>query len=175
MAITDRRWNRGDTNAGPLLAGVWNDYHGSVGSPITTRPWTLLRTRYQASLVVRVAAASGFDARWWVRANVRVGLKFSPDGTPPGMATNDVSPDVLAIQNLRPAFLSGDVSGSGAYAISWQQDEPLDIKTARSGAPNLLSVVYPYLWVDDPVGAFQSADPPAASWWSTQIAVLWGQ
>jgi hypothetical protein len=174
MPITTREWVRGSPVLGPFLQSVWNPVSGGIGNPYNGVPWTLLYTYAQLSVTVYVPTGAGLGHGWWANSQVRLGLKFSPDGTAPGMATNDTSEDVLAIQSLYPDFVTGDVAGGGAHTVSWSQKESLKIETRRRNPPNPLQVVYPFIWATDLSGAFTGLGGAVVNA-PLEIGCLWGQ
>lgn len=168
------QWGRGSPVLGPFLGNLWNQMPGGIGHDLDGHPWTLLYTYCQLNVNVSVPSGSTLPRGWWAQAQVRVGLKFSPDGSPPGMATNDLSPDVLAMQNLHITSFAGDPSGSGAYTVSWAQTEGLEIKTRRRNPAHNLAVVYPYVWATDIAGALQGAHGAQVGA-PIEVGCLWGR
>lgn len=178
MAVARYSWTRtSPTFFSPWLQTVWNAPGGlGVGAPVLVHSggWTLRRTLWQTQLRVQVKGASGLPSQWWTSAQVRVGLKFAPDGSHPGMATNDESPEVVAIQQLFPS-VAGDLTGVGPHSVVFNQRETLDVQTARKDNGTGAGVLWGYIWATDSAGVLATPDPPVSIGWDMQLSALWSQ
>lgn len=174
--VTSYEWTRRDpVIVGPHLPNVWSaPLGGGVPGPALPGGWTLRRTIFESYVAVQVAPGTTLTPDWWINSEVRIGLKFAPDGVDPGMARNDQSAEVLAIQQLLPAFY-GDPSGTSQQSAVFRQAQPLDIRTARKDDGLGNGVLYYYLWATDAAGVFLTGSPPISIQWTTQANVLWSQ
>lgn len=175
MPITTRTWGRVHGSTTGMSPLTWNNPHLEAGSPFSGGSWTLLRTLCEWHLKVTVDAAASLPPDWWVFAEVRLGLKFSADGTAPGFAPNDLSPDVIAVQQLQPAVIAGALTVPSATSVIWTQKNALDIKTERRGFPNTFSAVYPFVWGTDTFGVLHGTGANFHVEGELELAALWGQ
>lgn len=175
MPITTRAWSRAHAETVGMSPDIWNNPHVAVAPDTTTAPWTLLRTRCSWNLRAVADGSAGLPPDWWIFSTVRLGLKFSPDGSLPGFAPDDLSPDVLAVQQLRPSVVTLSPTAGTASGVVWSQPLELDIKTERRGAPNLFSAVYAFIWGTDTFSVLHGTRAGCTVEGSIELAALWGQ
>ncbi|HKW42516.1 MAG TPA: hypothetical protein VJN39_14805 [Gemmatimonadales bacterium] len=170
MALNIYEWTR--TAPGPFTStGFPNDVFvllTRVTSPFSAFvPWTLIRTEAELVVSAFFPAGSGPQAAQEAASNLRLGLKWTPDTTDPGMDRNDTSEGVLGQRHL-VGSVAGDPGGVAASSATWRLLTPFENRTRRSAGATEISAVWAYVyWLTAPDAAEISM--------SIQLSALWGR